>query len=239
MNQVSSIPSLAELQQFSVNRRGEKEGIRQSLYDFQIYPAAGATQFTFFAQPQGQGLSSSPGFAGNAKRLADTNMTLGGNLPAPQMFLIESIEVYFFPGSVSTANTYTPAQPYAFLAVAAATFTAGVAVNDIVTVYETGQLSLLIGSKEYLQEAPLVRFCPKAKTRVDGAIASNSATTAEVGALRAAADGRPYYVDPPLLIPANQNFGVTINFPAAIATPSTFNGRIGVVMDGFLYRNSQ
>lgn len=226
------IPSLEELAQYSVNRRGEKEGIRQSLYDFQIYPAGGATQFTFFAQPQGAGLSSSPGFAGNAKRLADTNMTIAGSLPAPQMFLIESVEVLFFPGSDDTANTYVPQPPYD----GTAQDLPGDAANDVYSVYAAGQLTLLIGSKDYLQEAPLCRFPPKARVAGDAALAT---TAAENGFVIGYATGRPYMVEPPLLLPANQNFNVTLNFPAAVALPSTFNGRIGVVLDGYLYRNSQ
>jgi hypothetical protein len=38
---------------------------------------------------------------------------------------------------------------------------------------------------------------------------------------------------------ATQNFNITQNWPAALATPSGFNGRVGIKLDGLLYRNSQ
>jgi hypothetical protein len=53
------------------------------------------------------------------------------------------------------------------------------------------------------------------------------------------AKGRPYYVEPSIFLISTQNFSVTINFPVAVATPSGFNGRVGIILDGYLYRNSQ
>jgi hypothetical protein len=35
------------------------------------------------------------------------------------------------------------------------------------------------------------------------------------------------------------NFEVLIRYPAAVATPSGFNGRIGVILDGYFMRASQ
>jgi len=37
----------------------------------------------------------------------------------------------------------------------------------------------------------------------------------------------------------NQNFDITLTWPTAVALPSGQNARLGVVMDGILYRQSQ
>ncbi|MGZ7265373.1 hypothetical protein ACXWP3_09695, partial [Streptococcus pyogenes] len=62
-----AVPTRAELSKYSVNRPGW-EAIKQSLYDYQAYAAAGQTNLTFFALPVGQ----------SSKTLSDTNMTLAG-----------------------------------------------------------------------------------------------------------------------------------------------------------------
>ncbi len=235
---MKQIPNILDARsRFSVNRLDAKEGIRQSLYDYQIYPTAGATSFNFFQLPQGQGLSSHPGNAGNVKGIADTNMESAGQLPNPKNFLIESIEVVFEPGSVSTANTFTPVTPIAFAAVAASTV--GASIADVNSLRVSGELQLFIGSKPYLDEAPLGRFPPKTHGELKAAVASNSATTGEVIVAQHYWGGRPYYVEPAIFLESTQNFRVTLNFPVAVATPSGFNGRIGVILDGYLYRNSQ
>jgi len=232
-------PTLADLQRYRVNRAGEPEVVRQSLYDFQVYPTAGSTQLTFFSQPIGQGKTSSSGVtAGTVKTKADTNMELAGQLPRFKNQLVECIEVFFAAGSVSTADTFTLANLSAFNATAAATVGGG-QLNDVNAIAVTGSLQLFIGSKVYLEEAPLGRFPPKTRIEVDAAVTSNSATTGEVALTHAYMAGRPYYLEPPVVLTDSQNFNVQLNFPAAVATPSGFNGRIGVVLDGYLFRAAQ
>jgi hypothetical protein len=237
---VSSAPNLSEVMAYAVNRPGTAEVIGNSLYDFLVYPTAGSTQFAFFQLPVGQGLSASPGNANNSKTFADTNMEAAGQLPAPKSQLVTSIEVYFEGGTVSTANTFTPQRPYSFVAVPTSQVpvSAG-ALNDASAIYEAGWLDFFVGSKFYLREAKMVRFTPKSKFEVNAALASNSATTGAVAAAWGQPVGRPYVMDPPVLLVPNQNFTVTINFPVVVATPSGFNGRIGIVLDGYNYRNSQ
>ena len=84
-----------------------------------------------------------------------------------------------------------------------------------------------------------MRFPPKAQLTLDAAIASNSATVGESAAVSAKISGRPYMVEPPIYLENNQNFVVQLNWPGAVATPSGFNARVGVILDGYLYRNSQ
>lgn len=208
--------------QFAVNRQGEFEVTRQTLYDFQSYPTAGATSFTFFQQPQGQG----------GKTLADTNMEVAGSLPAPKYFLVESIEIYFYPGvSPVTAGSASALVPTNF-------------ANDMYALLKAGFLNFFIGSKSYLTEAPIGRF-PQKSGKLDAAFAAGSSIYASAAATPsvqmdyAAWAGRPYFVNPQIMLAPTQNFNVTLNFPTAVATPSGQNARVGVVLDGLLYRLSQ
>lgn len=231
-----AIPSLAQVKQFSVTGKG-LEGIRQSLYDHLLYATAGTTQLNFFATPKGQGVTTAVGAtASTAKTIADTNMDLSGQLPSGKGFCITSIEVPFYAGSVSTANTYTLASPAIFNATAAAAVEAQIA--DINSFYQSGSLQLYIATKVCLEEAPLMRFPPKCALDLQGSIslAGTNAQPAGFGFLRGVAAGRPYMVEPPIYVEPNVNFLVQLNFPAAVATPSGFNARVGVIMDGYLYR---
>jgi hypothetical protein len=233
------IPSLAQLQALAVNQAGI-EGIRQSLYDNLVYPQAGVNQLVFFQNPQGQGFTSAlGGVVGQAKSVADTNMEASGQLPAGKTFLITSIEVPFYAGLSAAANTYTIAPPEVFNGTAAAAVLAQ--VGDVNQFYQSGSLKLFIGSKTYLEEAPLMRFPPKCHLQIDGAIglAGTNAQPGTLASVSAKAVGRYYDVDPNIPLVSTQNFVVQLNWPGALALPSGFNGRVGVILDGFMYRNSQ
>lgn len=238
MPNAQGIPTPADFAAARVTNPGQSEVIRQRLYDYQILPGAGSLQLSFFQQPVGSGNASALGtVAGTAKTLWDTNMSLGGQLPSGVQYLIESIEVTCFPGSVATANTYTPAA-LGFFAAAAAAAVQG-PVNDINTFYQSGMLELNVLQKNYIRETPLLAFPPKVVLDVDGFGASNSATTAEVGAQAGKANGRPYYVEPNILLQPAMNFEALLRWPAAVALPSGFNARVGVILDGYMLRSSQ
>lgn len=230
-------PSLADLAKYSVNRPGQAEVIKQGLYDTQIYIAAGQTVMTFFSSPQGQGLSAQPGNANGTKVLADTNMLLAGQLPSQQDFLVQTIEINMIPGSVNTANTFTLVNPIAFLAAASGATVFG-ASSDVAAFYNTGFLNFKVGSKDYLQEAPLGKFPPQAHLDVNAAVASTSATVGQTLVSFTRAEGRPYHIDP-IRLQSTQNFNVTLNWPVAVAMPSGFNSQVRVTLDGYLYRSSQ
>lgn len=213
----NKIPTLAELQQYDVNRRGEYEGIRQSLYDSATYVTAGQTQLQFFQIPQGQ----------SSKTIADTNMKAAGQLPQPQHFLVESIELYVYPGVLPVIEDTT---------IAESEFT-----NDMYTIAKSGSLDFFIGSKSYLEEAPLNRFPPKTKLEARFATHFTQAVAADqqIQMDYAAWVGRPYYLDPPVLLVPNQNWNVNLSWPTVVATPSGADAKIFVVLDGILYRQSQ
>ncbi len=238
MEPLTGNPTLANLAQYRVVNGGDLESVRQSLYDFAVYPTAGANQITLFANPIGQGQTSSTGaVAGTPKTYADTNMELASQLPRYKDFLLQSIEIIFEPGSVATANTFTKLNVSQFNAVPTQVIVA--APNDVDSIRLSGWLELNISSKNYLREAPLGRFPPKTYLSLDAAMGTNSATTATVQAQSAKFGGRPYYIDPYIVLPSNANFQITLNWPAVVATPSGFNGRIGCVLDGVLYRATQ
>jgi hypothetical protein len=204
---------LTALSYYNPNRPDSTEAIWQPFYDFQTYGTAGATSFIFFQVPNGQ----------SSKTYADTNMNLAGQFPAPTAFLVTAIMVPFFPG-----------------ASASITGTAGAAIsnaNDVVGVANAGWLELKIGSKTYLYDAPVGKFPPNftvAGPASVGVAQSTGVLQTSISYLRA--QGR-YYEVTPFLIPMNQNFSVTLNFPTAVTVTTT--GRIGVILDGFYYRQSQ
>ncbi len=219
------VPGRTELVRYVVNRDGW-EAIRQSLYDYQAYAAAGATVLTFFAQPLGQGTAV---IGGGAKSYSDTNMTLAGQLPTNQEFLAQSIEVAFWPTTPTVA-----AQMPAFSGAAAG----ALLVNDAYIFRRAGNLQFIIGSKPYLQEAPLMKFPTKTSFDVSAAIADTTATNANKVAFGQAA-GRPYMLHPAsLLLTSNQNFSITLNWPEGVQA-ITNPAKVGVILDGILYRRSQ
>lgn len=218
-----------------VTNPNQSEIFRQKLFDYQLYPHAGATQLSFFQSPIGQGLTSASGAAvGSAKTRWDTNMSLGGQLPSGMAYRAESIEVMFWPGSVNTANTFTLQTLGLFHATANAAVTAR--CDDVNTIYSTGELRFRVLTKDILAESPLMAFPPKAWLQADAAIATNAAATAVNGVALAKASGRPYYLDPPVTLQPAVNFEVILAWPAAVALPSGFNGRIGVAFDGCVMR---
>lgn len=215
------VPTRQQLNRYSVNRPGW-EAVRQTLYDFQAYAAAGQSILTFFAVQAGQ----------SSKTISDTNMTLAAQLPKNQEFLVQSIEVMFLP----TVPAVTAQNPAVFGAQAVAAL-----VNDAYIVGRTGNLVLIIGSKPYLTEAPLGRFPPKAHFTLNAALSDVSTAGASFQSRIAFSywTGRPYLLSPAdLLLPENQNFSVTLNWPEGVQA-ITNPGRIGVILDGILYRRSQ
>lgn len=222
----------------AVMNPNQSEIVGGTLYDFQLYPTAGANQMSFFLNPVGQGITTAiGGVVGSPKTQWDTNMALGGQLANGAAYLIRSIEVLFTPGSVSTANTYTPAVIGDFTAVAAdATYGPS---NDVNTIYQSGLLELNVFSKNYVRETPLMMFPPKAMLSTESSQGNNSATTGSGIMQITSAKGRCYEVDPYITLKAAVNFEVLLKWPAPVATGSGFNGRIGVRLDGWFMRASQ
>lgn len=217
-------PSRQQASQFGTFVPGIDDNLWYPLYDYQAYAAAGQTQLTFFSNPIGQGVTSHPGSTG-PKTKADTNMTTSGILPTPQRFLCTGIQVMFRPGSAVNAS--------------GAIATAGLNWQDVWSVAKSGYLEVQVGNKSIVLDGPLGVF-PE-DTRLAGMAAMADATTA-AASLHSQIDyatfaGRPYEVTP-FEIPSSQNFSVTMNWPNAVALPSTVAGRVGIRLQGYLYRKA-
>jgi hypothetical protein len=198
-------PSINALKAYNVNRVGNVEVIWQPTYEYQDYLVAGHTQLTFFQNTVGA-------LAGG---LSTTNVRSAGQFPRPQEFLITGIQVTFEVGG----------------AVGQAASAQQTNWQDVFDVTNSGNLELFIGSKSYLNDAPIGVFPQQWGVGGDG---SQGAT---VGLDYARPVGK-YYQITPVKVPANQNFNVTLNWPEG-AVPVTTQGVIGVRLDGFLYRLSQ
>lgn len=236
------IPTPQDFEKYRVTDPNQSEVIRQTLYDTQLYPAAGLQNFTFFTQGVGNGKTSTPGAtAGSPKQLSDTNMNLNGQLPSGMQFLAETLEVLFIPGNTATADTFIPANP-----TTSATGVLGAqsvsAINDVSLFYNTGLLQLAILNKTQLQETPLRLFPPRTFLELDASFAAadtNATTAVRLAALNMRVTGRTYYLEPMISLQPASNFTVSISYPTAQALPSGFNGRIKVSFDGYLQRASQ
>lgn len=232
-----------DLQAFADNVaaiKGKIEVIEQELFDRQIYATAGANILTFFATPQGAGQSSESGLAaGVSKTAADTNMTQNGQLPTPQAFWIDNIQVDVDPGSVSTANTYVTQQ--AFVSAASPVAATGVLTGDTDkwAILNAGFVVLSLGQKPYYTNGPLAYFPPRAQKRADASVGGNSTTTANFAMKVVWIDGNMRTLDPGIGLPTGMNFVLTVNFPALVATPSGFNARIKALLGGWLFRAAQ
>ncbi len=214
------VPNMGELAQYNVTLPGY-EAITQTLYDYQALAASGVTQLQFFSTPTGQG----------GKTLSDTNMTLAGQLPANQQFLVTGIEIVFFPTTPAVAAD----NPAAYGAKAVANL-----VNDVYTFTRSGNITFTIGSKVYVQEAPMGKLPPKTHMAVDAALTDSTtlATDSQSRIAFAYAAGRPYNLRAPLRITENMSFGVTLNWPEGARTYANA-ARVGVILDGVLYRLAQ
>ena len=211
-------PSLAQLEQYNVNVEGQPEVVYQPIYDFQVYPAAGFIEQVFFQVPEGQA----------GKTFDDTNMSLIAALPVPINMAITDVQVWFFPAAAPGTNIAALGAP-------------GDNWNDVEAVLSAGNLQLEIGSKEYLVDAPLMKFPPQG--RLAGAAALSAATTATTTTIDNQIDyatgaGRIYELVPLRLI-SQQNFTIRLRFSALVPTVSTNAGRIGVALGGFRYRLAQ
>jgi hypothetical protein len=220
------IPNRNQLEAFNVFKPG-MEVYGESLYDSAAYAAAGQSFLSFFTQALGQGT----GVGGGPKTFSDTNMESAPGLPSGQEFLIQTLDIIF----EATIPSVTAGQPAVFGAQLVDT-----AINDAWIFWRQGNLQLFIGSKAYCQEAPLMKFPPKAFFGVDAALADSTTAGANqqsrIGV--ASARGPCYKIVPWILLVSNVNFKVLLSWPegvAAIVNP----GRAFVSLGGLHYRNSQ
>lgn len=225
-----NVKSAADFDDYRVTQ-DDWEGIRNALYDTVVYPAAGTNQLTCFAIKQGDGTTWS---GGGSKTFSDTNMQLGGQLPADQRFLMESIEVGFWPCQPTVANFF----PADFGTAVTATW-----INDQWVFRQSGNLELKIASKSYLNEAPMAVFPSKTVFEITGALSDSSTpiTHAWSAALYANQKGRPYIMHPYAIgLDWGEAFQVQLNWPEGKqAMPSNNPAIVRLRLDGILQRRAQ
>lgn len=240
MNQ--SYPDMESFAQGMAMVAGKLEVIRQPLYDRMFYALAGLTgNIIFFQLPIGTGQTSESGVGVATKSIADTNMTQNGQLPSPQGYWIDNIQIIPEVGSVTTASTYTSPVPANFNATAAAAQL--VNANDFSILSNSGVMTMTVGQKPYFTLGPLKAFPPQYRARIDGAIAI-AGTNAQPGGLlftnswTEGVDGIPVRtIVPGVAIPTGMNFSVTIGYQNLQAV--TNNARIAVHLGGWLFRAAQ
>jgi hypothetical protein len=209
------IPEAGSLERYRANQADQLEILYAPIYDTLTYAQAGQAVLNYFQVP-----------ASGTKTLADTNMVLGGQLPAPQAFLCTGISLdlipLLFPGRVPAAK-------------------AGVLASNVNDLYEvmTGAawLSLVIGTKPQITEGMLGKFVSTWGLKTGVALAAAGEVADSWGIVDyATTEGEPYNVVP-FVIPSTQNFGVTINTPTAIGITSA--SRLQCTLHGYLYRAVQ
>lgn len=210
------IPQADADQFYSVNQRGQREIVWQSLYDYIAYAQAGQTSLTFYQNPIGQ----------SNKTRADTNMTLAGQLPKPQDFVCVACEVDFYPGAVpGRAGVDTDAL-------------VATQWNDTYAVAKSGWMEFKVGEKRQINDGPIGKFPPVHRLSGASAISDTTSAAATGGAILdyACMSGQLYSVLP-FAIPHGQNFECVMYWPTAVAVSAA--ARIGVNAWGYLWRAVQ
>jgi hypothetical protein len=161
-------------------------------------------------------------------------MQLAGQFPTDQEFLVEGVEILFWP-TVPAATGQNPAD----LGAPAAPNL----VNDAYVFRRTGNFQLFIASKDYVRDAPLAKFPSGQHFEISGAL-SDSTTAGSAQATRAVfADmhGKMYVIKPySLLLESMQAFQVNINYPeGSQALPSGNPASVVVSLAGLLFRRAQ
>jgi len=205
-------PALSARQNLAVNRKG-RETIYWPLYDTAIYPAAGITELNFFQNPIGQ----------QTKTLDDTNMSSSGQLPANQSFIVTGVSCMLIPNSLPSTANVQQASSY---------------VNDLWDLSRNGFARLFIGSKDYIQMAPIGSIPSQYRIAGFSALADARAAGANQQSMvgYAAPAGEEHKITP-LDIPSNQNFNFSMHWPTLVTLVDDM--RVIVYLNGWLTRNSQ
>lgn len=151
------------------------------------------------------------------KTVEDTNMELSGQIPKGQAFLITGVQVELYPGEAIQQDSVSQF------------------ADDIYDFYTNGALKLKIGSTDFITQGNLMKFPPVNRLGLDSSVSDTTADTVH-SYLYASATGREYAIKDKLL-ESNQNFSVELIGLSAM--PSGNDARVGVTLNGFLYRNAQ
>lgn len=219
-------PALHEVQsKYGVNWQDAHDVVFAPMWDRQVYPTAGINTLRFFARIQGAGVT-----------YTDSSMTLAGQIPQPEVYLVTGLYVDFKSGVPLIKGGQLSAGVAGVLPNAA---------DDVQKILYSGNLEFKIGTKAYAYGAPLAYFPPPYHLDLQAALSDDSilAVVVDTSALTIAASayicGDTMAITP-VEIPAGQNFGATVSWPEGpVATPSGVDGLIAVGLMGYSYRPVQ
>lgn len=210
---------------------------RAEFYSWATYPEAGGNQFVFFGNALGANVGAT------TLTYEDTNMPRAGSFGQVH-FLIKSIHTDIRIADLGL-NTY------------AGTDATTLASDFLMGFVNAGVLNFSIGARPFLTLPKPFQYAPPLAGRVRATGAGLTAVTA-VGPLTAYQTDQPmvtqlddrdqaFRFDPSLLVEAEQQFSVSIDFPSGlvpvIATSITDNTtnplKIGVFLSGVVLRPMQ
>jgi hypothetical protein len=241
--QSESIISAAS-QKFGVIDYSRWQAIRWQWYSYVTYPAAGATELNFFGQVAGQA----------GVTLQDTNLPKAGSFGQTH-FQLKSISTDIQIND-NNVDTFTRAN-------IADIDTHATATDYLGGFVQAGVLNFSVGARPFATIVKPFQYAPPPGSPLD---LENSYVN-QIGAVPTATGGanqvvgvpwvsqtkmrsNVYFTDPNILIEAEQQFNVSIQFPSGavpvLATSVTNIGgananpyKIGVILDGLLLRPVQ
>lgn len=244
--QSESIISAAS-QKFGVIDYTRWQAIRWQWYSYVTYPTAGTSELNFFGQVAGQA----------GVTLQDTNLPKAGSFGQTH-FQLKSIStdiqlgnnnVDGFTLANQVANTANPALPFDNFALA----------SDFLNGFvQAGVLEFSVGARPFATIPKPFMYAPPPGSPNDYNNSYANQITAVPTAGTSQVVGLPwvtqtkmrsnvYFVDPNILIEAEQQFNVKLSYPSgflpvianSVANDSTNPLKIGVIFDGLLLRPVQ
>ncbi len=238
--QSESIISAAS-QKFGVIDYTRWQAIRWQWYSYVTYPSAGTTELNFFGQVAGQA----------GVTLQDTNLPKAGSFGQTH-FQLKSISTDI-QIAVNDVDGFTRANQ-------ATLDTRAVASDYLGGFVQAGVLNFSVGARPFATIVKPFQYAPPPGSPLDlESTYVNQISAAPVPAAGAAqVVGVPwitqtkmrsnvYFVDPNILIEAEQQFNVSLQFPSGIVpvlatnvvNDSTNPLKVGVILDGLLLRPVQ
>lgn len=175
------------------------EVVPDQLYDALTYTSGTTTLLSYFT--------------GIRANLSLSNMVTAGFLPNPQSFLIQAVRLY----TRSTVRTDDAGAAGAFAS----------QYNDVVTLANTGRLTITIGTKRY---GPWRLWTLPAGSYAQGQMAAAGAEAANLVHDYAQLGGPLYGLFPHLMLSPLQNFQIDVEWPAAVTL--TGDTVLEVLLDG-------
>lgn len=238
--QSESIISAAS-QRFGVIDYTRWQAIRWQWYSYVTYPSAGATQLTFFGQVAGQA----------GVTLQDTNLPKAGSFG----------QTHFQLKSISTDIQIAANDVDGFTRANQATLDTRALASDYLGGFvQAGVLNFSVGARPFATIVKPFQCAPPPGSPLDlGNSYVNQISAAPIPAAGAAqVSGVPwvtqtkmrsnvYFTDPNILIEAEQQFTVTLDFPSGVVPVLATNVvndttnplKVGVIFDGLLLRPVQ